>query len=212
MNPTPPPVRQNDEESGLTLVELLVTMILGLLVLTTVGMIVISTTSIETSVASVSSATEAGQLAVESLQTGIRNSEVSFDPAQTASLASPTFELSAVGSGDQLLVALVVGNGPGFSESCEAWYYSASARTLQFTTSTSAITAPDANASAGWHLLAVGVSPTAGQQVFTELENPSSPASVALSFTLDISRGIPPEFHTVVGSRTNAIDSRLACY
>lgn len=148
------PAEQNSEQ-GFTLVELLISSMLLVIVLTIVGAIMASTTSTSKIVNSVTSASTAGQLAAESVERGIRNSS--------------DFHLTTPTGTDQLLVARTAQGGATINWICMAWYYSAAGGgTIRYTSSPTAIPAtPTATDLAGWTLLDTGVSPASGTGIFS---------------------------------------------
>lgn len=199
-------------DNGLTLVELLVTMLLGVLVLSIVGGIIVATTTTQASISAKNSATLSGQVVATSIQTEIRNSQNSFSSATTATAASPTFLLTDIWVNDQMLVALVAGSGASYSEKCVAWYYSAIKRTIRFATSSSPITAPTASILPTWQLLASGVSPTDGSAVFSSIPHSNLPSSIAANFAIGSNGGERVKFSVTAISRTGLFGSSRSCY
>lgn len=140
-------------EEGFTLVELLVYGLVLVIVLTIVGGLLISSLSTERSVRSVTSASTTGQLAAESIVTGIRNSS--------------GFAVSTPVPSDQMVVARVAGSGDSIDWTCTAWYYSAAGDgSIRSTRSASAIAAPTAAQLAAWTLITEGVDSIGGSPVF----------------------------------------------
>jgi len=146
-----------DDESGISLVELLVYSMLIGLVLVIVGGMLISSLSTEKTVRSVVQATTAGQLASRSIDAGVRN--------------ALQLQLSSPAGSDQLIRARVQDAKAPDTTYCAAWYYSDADGTIRykaFTPSSPAATAvipatftPAELAS--WLLLVDGVSPAAGR-------------------------------------------------
>ena len=145
--------RLREEESGLTLVELLVTIVLLSLVGTVVGGIMISLLNTQRTVSSVTADTRSAQLIADAIGTPIRNAS--------------SFQLSSIGSNDQLLVARVASSTATITWRCTAWYYSASQQRLFTTDQTSAIAAPTSASLATWTVLADGVTPLGETYIFT---------------------------------------------
>lgn len=133
--------------SGFTLIELLVYMMLAGLVLAIVGVMMINTLRTSKTTASVTEASNAGQLVSQSVEKGIRNSS--------------DFFLNPVGS-DQLLIARTAMGGATLTWKCAAWYYSAAGEgSIRYTISDAAIAAPDPATLATWTLLDEGIEPIA---------------------------------------------------
>lgn len=188
-------------EAGFTLIELMVGALLTVLVLSLVGGIVLSSTRSEGIVRSVAQATEAGQLVTSSVQNGIRNSALSLNSSVPFKLTTPT-------GSDQLLVALVVSNGATATASCAAWYYSATAGEVRYTTSNTAIAAPSSTALATWTLLSTGVAPIPPSTTIF-----STPSTYKLNLTFQAAAGdaSPIPFQSSITSRT-AMSGAIACF
>jgi prepilin-type N-terminal cleavage/methylation domain-containing protein len=148
------PTRQ-DLERGFTLVELIISSMLLVIVLTIVGAILASTTSTSKTVNSVTTASTAGQLVADSVERGIRNSS--------------DFHLTTPTGTDQLLVARTAQGGATINWVCEAWYYSsAGGGTIRYTTSTTIIPgAPTMADLTQWTLLDTGLIPASGTGIFS---------------------------------------------
>lgn len=194
--------RDGGREAGFTLIELMVGALLTVIVLTIVGGVVISSTRSEQTVRTVAQATTAGQAVTASVQEGIRNSAVSFGRTVPYSLTAPA-------TGDQLLIALVISRGATATASCAAWYYSASADTVRYTTSSSAIAAPSASSLANWTLLASGITPIApSTQIFTA----RGTFGLDLAFVASAGSGASPiPFQSYITSRTE-LTGAIACF
>ncbi len=188
-------------DAGFTLVELMVGALLTVLVLSLVGGIVVSSTRSEGIVRSVAQATESGQLVTSSVQAGIRNSALSLG-------STLPFKLTTPSGSDQFLVALVVSTGATATASCAAWYYSATAKEVRYTTSSSAIAAPSASTLATWTLLSKGVSPISPSTTIF-----SSPSTYKLSLAFQESAGnaSPIPFQSSITSRTG-MTGAIACF
>lgn len=188
-------------EAGFTLIELMVGALLTVLVLSLVGGIVLSSTRSEGIVRSVAQATEAGQLVTSSVQSGIRNSALSLNSSVPFKLTKPT-------GSDQLLVALVVSNGATATASCAAWYYSATAGEVRYTTSNTAIAAPSSTALATWTLLSTGVAPIPPS---TTIFSTPSTYKLNLAFQAAAGDASPIPFQSSITSRT-AMSGAIACF
>mgnify|MGYP001218419624 CR=1 FL=1 len=188
-------------ESGFTLIELMVGAMLTILVVGLVGGIIISSTRSETIVRSVAQATSAGQMVTASVQNGIRNSGVSLNTTTPYKLTTPS-------GSDQLLVALVVSNGTTATASCAAWYYSATAGEVRYTTASSAIAAPTASQLATWTLLSKGVSPISPS---TTIFSARGTYGLNLAFQETAGTASPIVFQSSITSRTG-LTGAIACY
>jgi prepilin-type N-terminal cleavage/methylation domain-containing protein len=188
---------KNDE--GFTLVELIVSSLLLALVISVIGGLMYSTQKTEVLVQTTTTATTSGQAVISSIENGVRNSEVGLGGSVPVSLTNPS-------GSDQMLTALVVGSGTTASTTCQAWYYSASAGTIRYTTSTGAISAPSVTQLATWTQLATGISPTSGTSIFS-----LSGATVNIAYK--VSAGLDPSvpFASTVVSRTGTIGTS-ACF
>lgn len=146
--------RLRHDQSGLTLIELMVTsLLLGLVSAVVVG-IMISLLTTQRTVSTVTSDTRAAQLVADAIGTPVRNAS--------------SFQLSTIGSSDQLLVARVASSTATITWRCAAWYYSSSAETLYSTSQSNPISTPSAAALATWTVLAEGVTPLSESAIFTE--------------------------------------------
>ena len=139
----------SSDESGLTMVELMIYSLLLAGVLAIIGSLLISTLRTESTVSGVVDATTAAQLAAKSIESGVRNSS--------------GFQLTAVNTTDQVLLARVTDSAGVWT--CRAWYYSNTENTIRALSSTSKILpASWTTASlASWTLLASGVEPAVGK-------------------------------------------------
>jgi len=155
-------------EGGFTLVEMVVAAAVFSLVAITVMGVLLTTITTGEKVRTVTAAANQAQLVTRSLNAGISNAAV-----------PPS--LTAVGS-DQLLRARVAGTGASIGWSCQAWYYSASERTIRTTTSATAIAQPNATQLAQWTLLASEVHPKAGSTTVFSLVGATG---IAVAFTVD---------------------------
>jgi len=171
--------RLRDDESGLTLVELLVTSLLFALVGGVIAAIFISTLKVQQTVTGVSTSANTAQSAAATIDASLRNAS--------------GYSLTASGS-DQLLVARVAGAGSTLSWTCKAFYYSASAGTIRMSSGAvgTKITVPSASVLATWPVLSTAVSPRTGSTIFTDVDGVSLTTSydvtgaskkVAIQFT-----------------------------
>lgn len=146
--------RLRTEQSGLSLIELMVTtLLLGLVSAVIVG-IMISLLTTQNTVSSVTSDTRSAQLVADSISTPVRNAS--------------SFDLRTVGTDDQLLIARVASSTTTITWRCTGWYYSASEDRLYTTNQSGPISTPSSGALASWLVLAEGMTPLDGRPVFTE--------------------------------------------
>ncbi len=175
-------------DSGFTLVELLVTTLLVALVLTVVGGIFISVTSVQRTVGSLTSTTTAAQAAASAIEQGVRNSsEISLTiPAGT----------------DQLLVVRTANQTGTLTWNCRAWYYSATNGSIRSTVTANGtkITAPNATALATWPLLVSGVTPHSGATVFTNTGD-----AVTIDYAVAVTTGPAIRIQTTALKRTGVV-------
>jgi type II secretory pathway pseudopilin PulG len=166
-------------ESGFTLVELIVYVALLGVIITVISGIFLSSLSTEKTVRTVVQATTQGQLAAQSVQTGIRNSS--------------DFRLQNLPGGDQLVLARVAGGEATLSFGCAAWYYSVDERTIRNKTSATAITPPTAAEVATWLRLVDGVVPatTSPPSATIFMTSPSTPNQLDIAFEVTAGAGDP---------------------
>ena len=181
-------------DEGLTLIELMVSALLIVLVLSVVGGLMVSTTLTERRVRDVTSATNAGQLVARSVTTGIRNS---------ISTTAPFIRPNPTGN-DQLLVALKIGSAATVtSPQCVAWYYSATEHSVRYKTSDPPIAEPTAATLATWTLLSTGITPFSGTAIFA----PRGSKGITLALKEDAGTGPDVVFQSSVTSRTGLTGS-----
>jgi Tfp pilus assembly protein PilW len=159
--------RLRHDDGGFTLIEMVIATALSVVVLAILGSVFVSVTKAQSSVTSLGSATTNGQLAIRSIDQGVRNSSI--------------VAVKAVGS-DLLLQARTVGSGSTAVWSCTDWYFSVTDKTIRVKTSGTAITAPTSTAlQKSWMLLASDVTPVSSTPVFA-LTSTSTGQTVAQSF------------------------------
>lgn len=178
-------------DAGFTLIELSVVTILFALVTVTVGGILIGATTAERTVRSVASATNAGQLVARTFEETASNA--------VAPLADPQ------GSGDQYLKIQMVGKAAAITYQCVAFYYSATDKTIRYTTSPTAIGTPTAASQKSWQLLASGVAKQGSTAIFAR-----TGSTYKLTFTVDAGDQDPVAFATTATSRSTATGT-LTC-
>jgi prepilin-type N-terminal cleavage/methylation domain-containing protein len=191
---------EEKNEDGFTLVELIVASLLLALVISVIGGLMYSTQKTEVLVQTTTTATTSGQAVINSVENGVRNSEVSAGQSVPIKLTNPT-------GSDQMLTALVVGSGTTATTTCKAWYYSASAGTVSITSSTAAISAPTVAQLATWTQVATGVSPISGSTIF------SLAGTTGVNLSYKVSAGLDPSvpFSSTVISRTGTTGT-TACF
>ena len=159
-------------DDGITMVELIVVILLGVLVLTTVGGVYLSTVGVQQIVGTMNQTTTDGQLAARSIDGGVRNGS--------------EFEVTTLPSGDQLLLVRTLDGTDAATWHCRAWYFDASGdgaiRTRTAADST-VIVAPTATQLAGWTLLIEGIRPSTGTTIFSP--DPTYETVLAVDFTTE---------------------------
>jgi len=140
--------RRFASDEGMTLIELVVASMLGLLILTIAGGFIINGLRGQHSVSNLTDATNTGQLTATAIQTDIRNASA----------------IKVVPGTNQFVTARVArGGSTSVSWKCVAWFYSATAKEIRFKTSSAAITSPSTEQFKTWSLIADGISPVGGQ-------------------------------------------------
>lgn len=176
---------ERTHDAGFSLIELVVATLLFSLVTITVVGVIISATTAERSVRTVTGATSAGQLVMRSLDAGI------------SSAAAPV-TVTASGS-DQYIVARTPSKGTTLTWSCSAWYFSSSDRTIRYTNSSSSITV-SSTAQRSWSLLADGVRPVGSTAVFAA----SGTIGAVVTFTVDAGNTPPVSFASTITTQSPA--------
>lgn len=158
------------EDDGITLVEVLIAAVLSLIVLGVMAGMFISTTNAEANVRGLTTATTQSQLAWNTIDRSTRNSSI--------------VAVASVGS-DMVLRARTVGSGTTAVWGCTAFYWSATDKTIRYSTSTSAIAAP-ANTAAqrSWTLLADNVVKTGSTAVFAVATNTAGSQTLTTTFSV----------------------------
>jgi Tfp pilus assembly protein FimT len=171
------------DESGVSLPELLIYVLVLGIVLGIVGSIMSTTQSVESRVRASTQAATSAQLAANSVESGIRNSRA--------------FSVVNIGE-NQLLIARTIDRGQPVTWSCTTWYFDKAAGSLRYTISDpvtpSSLSAPTAAQLKTWTLLTDGIRPTGTSKPFT----------VVGTDQLDI------EFEAVVSGRASTVISSSA--
>lgn len=181
-------------EDGFTLVELLVYCLLMVIVVTIASGILITVMKNTTTVTAMNETTSADQLAVDSIDSSIRNSS--------------DFQLTNPSGTDQLLITRMASTAAGpITWSCMAWYYSAAGTgSIRSMRSITTILPPTAAGLATWTLLADGVSPLSGTSIFT-----ATAKQVTVKFKSASANQTPIGITSAAVSRAGASGSP-ACY
>lgn len=181
------PASRGRSDSGTSLVELIVYMMLSVLVLSIVVGIWTSGLSGVRLVRGLTDATNSGQLAAEAIQLGVRNSS--------------GFDVSTPSGQDQILLMRVASGGTQISWSCAAWYYSDAEKTIRTRTSTGRIAPPTAAELATWLVIATGIVPADGARVFSR-----NGAQLDLDFTVSAGEPTPVIIKSSAFSRTTTME------
>jgi hypothetical protein len=180
-------------ESGLTLVELLLYVLLALLVLSVAGGMLINSIRTGSQVDRSTAAANTGQLIMRSVQSGVRN-------ATQVGLTST--------SGNQLLSVTTTNGLTPVVLSCQAWYYTPTAGGslyMRRTAATAPIPAPDSTTLGSWTLLGTGIS-VSGGQVFT-----ATAGLVTVSLNIDAATASPLSL-TSPASTLNLVTVGTPCF
>ena len=186
------------DESGITLIELLVYIVLLGAVMSIVVNLFTTSVRTEARIRSVSSDVESAQLISDSLVSGVRNSS--------------GYKLSLPFGADQLLVARVANTqGDTVTWECRGWYYAAGNKTIRTAVMASPYTPPTWEPPS-WTLLGTGVTPTSGNgnTVFTTTTTAAG-QQFAFSFQYATAGNTPVGIANAVVSRAGPSGSPT-CY
>lgn len=178
-------------ESGIGLVELLIYIMLSVLIFSVVGSIFINGLRTEAIVRTATESTSAGQLALESIQRGVRSS------TGLAVVTPPGHDQ------DQMLRIRATSGGTDVVYTCQAWYYSASEHTLRMESVPDGVPISFAN-TLTWTLLAQDIAPGASGRVFSMS---ASGAEVTIDFTVTAREREPIIIHSSARSRTATMEA-----
>lgn len=171
------------DDSGISLVELLVYMFLSVIVLTIVGTILINSLSAESIVRSSAESASTSQVATLSLNRGIHN-------ASAIEVSTPAADI-------ELLRSRSIDSSDDGVWRCEAW--AVVDGELRWTTSSTAISPPlTASQVSTWTLLVDGVSKIGTDSYFA---SSAGGRGVDISFTAAGGNGIPISLSTQIVSR-----------
>lgn len=149
------------DESGFTLIEMIVASVLGVLVLGIGASLLLSLFRTQHSVSDYADATTTGQLVSRAIEQGVRNAAAlpnAANPGDKGILAGPM----VTGTGQLLRARVAIGTQNGdVTWQCQAWYYSDATHTVLWARSTaSAIADPGGFA---WNAAGTGVVPLTPQ-------------------------------------------------
>lgn len=177
------PFESND--SGITLVELLVYMLLAVVVLVIVGGILINGLRVEAQVRDGVSSASSVQLITQSLGRGIRN-------ASALDVTSPAADTTL------LRTRSIDSNVDGATWRCNAWHVSTDGE-LRWTVSDGPISAtPSESELEGWTLLGTSLTPRDARPI---LEYNGAERSVTIAFSAQAGDGAPVIVDTTIVSR-----------
>lgn len=182
------------DDSGFSLVEMLVASALFAFITTGIVGVILVSTNAQRTVSTVTASTTDAQLVANEIDNRIRNSS--------------EFQVTTSGT-TQLLVARVAGTGTTITWRCYGWYYSATDGGVIRMTSTATgtqITMPTATQAASWTLLLSGVTPRTGTTVFSAVD---TQLSVAFNATAGDRPPVAIDFTT---ARLTAVTEALTCY
>lgn len=185
-------------DAGFTLVELLISSALVSVVVIVIGGVLISSMRADETVRTVTASTTDGQLVVNVIEGGVRNST-----AITVSTAADGVSRFAV--------ARVA--GPGGAE-CVAWFYDASLDTIYSRTSPSAITAPTpGSVGTAWTPLSGGIVPDAdGAGTQYPVFAAEGARGLALRYAVETGTGPSSLFITTITGRAPETNASPQCF
>ncbi len=177
-------------DSGLTLIELLISCLILSVVLLAIGGITVGILSAQRTVAAVTQTTTAAQTAANQLGASVRN-------ASDLRLTTPT-------GSDQFLVLRTAGSGSTLTWRCEAWYYQASTGTIRWTRTADGtrITAPTTTQLATWSTAVKDVTPRSGTAVFAVVAG-----GISIAYNATGANGSPVAIDTTAIKRTGVAEA-----
>lgn len=175
--------RRESDDSGFSLIELLIYMVLSIVVLTMIASILINSLRAEGIVRESSQATSTAQLAAQSLNRGIHNASA--------------IEVMTPASGITLLRTRSIDSADAGTWRCEAW--AVVDGEIRTTTSSAAIAPPtDPSMTATWLLLAEGAAPIGSTPYFSL---GADDRSLAVALTIGDASGVPVTIDTTIVSK-----------
>jgi len=172
----------NKRDAGMGLVELIIYLALSLIILSALGGVVISMVSVQNQVMNSANGAEQAQLISRSVNSGVRN--------------STALDLQSVNGTDQILRVRTASGTATPVWRCQAWYFSQAEKSLRLKTSPAAISTPAQQDLASWTLLAAGIRPVQGDQVFL-----LSGVKLSIVFVEQIASEAPIVIRTSVSQR-----------
>jgi hypothetical protein len=134
---------RTDDETGFTLVEMVISAMLGVLVLTLAAAILMSMFRTQHITGDFSDATTTGQLISRSVEQGVRNAAPGPEPTDSIAVTDDGILSSVDGNGQLLRARVAMGTSGGdISWKCMAWYYSPATKTITQARSDSMIDDP----------------------------------------------------------------------
>jgi type II secretory pathway pseudopilin PulG len=180
-------VARDDDQAGITLVELLIYSMLAIVVLGIVGNILIQSFTLDKSVRSRSEATRIGQLIATAVQSDVRNST----------------EVTWSGSASGEMLTMSTKNAAGvISCTYDAWFFSSADGSIRKKASSTAIATPTAAQLATWTLLGDRISRDGASNVFTR-----TGLKVDLRFLALAGSAKPVLINTTVVSRGTTLEA-----
>jgi type II secretory pathway pseudopilin PulG len=180
-------------ESGFTLIELMLYMGLSVIVFAVVVGMLTNSGRAQSEVDGVTKASNAGQLIIRAVQTGVRNaSQVSL----TAS------------GGTQLLMVRTAGGQTPVQWTCQAWYFTPNAGGTLYTLRTPAtgpLPPPTPGTLSSWSVLGTGIS-VSGAQVFT-----ASAGLVTVSLNINAGSATPISLNST-SNTLNLVTTGSPCF
>jgi Tfp pilus assembly protein PilW len=171
--------RRGSDDSGFTLIELLVYGVLLGLALVAISSVFIGIIGAQTKVTASTATANAAQVTANTITAALRD--------------SAGFSISTPTGSDQLLLIRSAQTTNTVDWLCQAWYYSASAGSIRYTTSSTAISTSNASS---WPVLITGVSPQTGSTTIFS----SSSQTVTIAFSAAITNLKPVNITTSVVS------------
>jgi Flp pilus assembly protein TadG len=178
--------RVRSDDSGFTLVELIIYSGLLVLVLIVMGGFFISTSVVGATVRTVTDAASTGQLIARSLDTAVRQASY-LDVRSTSTY--------------QFLVVRTATTGTTLGWRCEAWFWDKASSTV-YTTSSAARIAQPTSAPTTWLILGSGITGIDGANLFTE-----SGTGVVLALSAAVDDQAPVELNSTFVSRQTSTES-----
>ncbi|WP_022882704.1 PulJ/GspJ family protein [Gryllotalpicola ginsengisoli] len=147
------------DDSGFTLVEMIIATMLGVLVLSLAAGILISMFRTQHVTTDFSDATTTGQLISKSVEEGVRNAAPGPEPTDSVAVSDDGILSTVDANGELLRARVAMGTSGGdITWKCMAWYYSPTTKTIVEASSDSMIDDPAGFTWSGSHHLEPNVS------------------------------------------------------